>query len=484
MSDMQQVRLRFAPSPTGHLHIGGARTALYNWLVARASGGRFILRLEDTDRQRSRPEYEAEILKDLAWMGLDWDEGPGVGGPHGPYRQTERMDRYDEVVEQLLAGGHAYRCTCSHERLDAIRAEARKTGGKPKYDGHCRDLHLGSDCGPHVVRFRMPLRGETLVSDLIKGDVTFPNQEMDDFIIRRTDGLPTYNFVVVVDDHDMAITHVLRGDDHLSNTPKQVQLYLALGTTPPRFGHMPLILGPDGKRLSKRHGATSVGAYRELGYLPHALVNYLVRLGWGFGDQEIFSLPELLEAFSVEGIGKASGRWNADKLLWVNQHWLMHSPEDTVISHLRPFLAARDLNPPDDKLRAALPTVRARSRTLLEMAEKMAFYFTPDEALEYQPKAVRKFLKPAAGERLAAFLPVLEAISSWQATELEETTRRWLDEQGLKLKAIAQPIRVSITGKPSGPGLYETLEVLGRVSSLARIRRGVALANTEQVAGG
>ena len=277
------MRFRFAPSPTGHLHIGGARTALFNWLLARKHDGVFLLRIEDTDRARSKAEHEAQVLRDMAWMGLDWDEGPSTGGDYGPYRQSERQGRYDTYIARMLEEGTAYRCTCSKERLTQVREAAQAKGEKPKYDGHCRNLNLGPDCGDHVVRFKAPLDGATVVKDLVKGDVTFRNEELDDLIIQRTDGSPTYNFVVVIDDHEMKVTHVVRGDDHLNNTPKQQLLYEALGLPVPAFGHLPIILGDDGGKMSKRHGSTSVGAYRENGFLPEALFNYLTRVGWACG---------------------------------------------------------------------------------------------------------------------------------------------------------------------------------------------------------
>lgn len=470
------VRLRFAPSPTGHLHIGGARTALFNWLIARKFGGRFILRLEDTDQERSRREFEDEILRDLEWLGLTWDEGPGTGGPYGPYRQTERFEIYREAAERLLASGHAYRCTCSEDRLEALRRDAMATGRKPGYDGHCRDLGLGPDCGPHVIRFRMPDDGEIEMDDLVKGHVVVRNEELEDLVLIRTDGLPTYNYVVVVDDWSMGITHVLRGDDHLNNTPKQIQIYRALGATPPRFGHMPLILGGDGKRLSKRHGATSVGSYREMGYLAPALINYLARLGWSHGDMELFSTEEVLQVFDVADIGKSAGRWDPDKLLWVNQHWLQRLPLEEVGRQARPFLEARGVVDADDRITAAAGTVRGRSRTLVELAEQAMFYFVDDEALELDAAAARKFLTPETAELMDAMATLLDGAPEWRREALEPRVTAWMGERGLGLGAIAQPVRVSVTGRKIGPGLFETLEVLGKERSMKRIRMGVARA--------
>ncbi len=479
MSRNQKPRLRFAPSPTGHLHIGGARTALFNWLLARKEGGTFILRLEDTDRERSRPEFEDEIIRDLRWLGLDWDEGPQKGGPHAPYRQSERGATYQRAVEDLLERAQAYRCTCSMGRLDAIRKEAMAQGRNPHYDGHCRDLHLGPDCGPHVVRFKMPQDGTTVVQDMVKGPIFFENQEMDDFVIRRTDGGYTYNFVVVLDDHHMGITAVLRGDDHLSNTPKQVQLYEALGALPPRFGHMPLILGPDGKRLSKRHGATSVGAYRDMGYLPQALLNYLARLGWAHGDQEIFTVDQLVEFFSLAAIGKAAGRWSSEKLDWVNQYWMQNLPITEISRRAAPFLKEMDLNPDPAMAEAALDTVRSRSHDLRDMVSRARFFFLSDNRLEMDPRAMRKFLKPAAIQRVEELAAELSILESWNQESLEDVIHGWLHQRDLKLKSIAQPIRICVTGQRVGPGLFETLEVLGKDRSLARIRNGIRRAREQ-----
>ena len=469
------IRVRFAPSPTGHLHIGGARTALFNWLLARRHGGVFVLRLEDTDAERSTRENEQEILRDLALMGLDWDEGPDVGGPYGPYRQTERTELYQQAIQQLIDSGHAYRCTCTTERLEQLRADAMAAKRDPKYDGRCRDLELGEGCGPHVVRFRMPTDGEVVIDDLVKGRVAFANAQLDDFVLRRTNGDPTYNFVVVVDDHHMKMTHVIRGDDHLGNTPKQAHLYRALGAEPPRFGHVPLIMGPDGKRLSKRHGATSVGAYLEQGYLAEGLVNYLVRLGWAFGDEELFSVAELLEKFSVEGVGLAAGRWDSAKLDWVNQQWMARLSPEAMAERLAPLLRARGLEP-DHRLPAAVATIQQRAGNLIEAADKCAFYFVPDAELEYNPGAVKKHHKASRAELLAETITLLEGIDPWTQEQLEATIGAFLEDRELKLGALAQPLRVCICGEGQGPGIWETMIALGRASTLARVRRGAALA--------
>lgn len=469
------IRVRFAPSPTGHLHIGGARTALFNWLLARRHGGSFVLRLEDTDAERSTRENEKEILRDLALMGLDWDEGPDKGGPFGPYRQTERGEIYQQTLQQLLGSGHAYRCTCSTERLEQLRADALAAKRDPKYDGRCRDLSLGDDCGPHVVRFRMPTDGEVAFDDLVKGRVAFSNAQLDDFVLRRTNGDPTYNFVVVVDDHHMKMTHVIRGDDHLGNTPKQVHIYRALGAEPPRFGHVPLILGPDGKRLSKRHGATSVGAYLEQGYLAEGLVNYLVRLGWAHGDEELFSSQELLEKFSIEGVGLAAGRWDAAKLDWVNQQWMARLDTSVLAERIAPLLRRQGLEP-DDRLAAAVATIQQRAGNLTEAADKCAFYFVPDAEIVYDAKAVKKHLKAGRAQLMAEAVTLLEGVEPWNQEQLEAAITHLLEQRELKLGALAQPLRVSICGTGQGPGIWETMAALGKASTIARVRRGAALA--------
>ncbi len=477
------IRVRFAPSPTGHLHIGGARTALFNWLLARRHGGQFVLRLEDTDAERSTRENEEEILRDLGAMGLEWDEGPDVGGPYGPYRQTERKEIYQQAIQQLLDSRRAYRCTCSPERLEQIRAEALAEKRDPKYDGRCRDAGLGPDCGPHVVRFRMPHDGEVAFDDLVKGRVAFANAQLDDFVLRRSNGDPTYNFVVVVDDWKMRMTHVIRGDDHLGNTPKQVHIYRALGAEPPRFGHVPLILGPDGKRLSKRHGATSVGAYLEQGYLAEGLVNYLVRLGWAHGDEELFSEAELLEKFSVDGIGLAAGRWDAAKLDWVNQQWMGRLEPAALAERVAPLLRARGLEP-DARLPDAVATIQQRAGNLVEAADACAFYFVPDADLVYDAKSVKKHLKASRAELMAETISLLEGVDPWSQEELEAVITAFLAERELKLGALAQPLRVSVCGTGRGPGIWETLAALGKTSTLARVQRGAEKAAARAAAMG
>ncbi len=466
-------RVRFAPSPTGYLHIGGARTALFNWLHARRLGGVFILRIEDTDPERSRPEYERQILDAMAWLGLDWDEGPERGGAHGPYRQSARMALYDQYIDQLLAQGKAYRCNMTAAELDALREQQRSDGVKPRYDRRNRDANLGPGCGRHGIRLKMPLTGSVVVEDTVKGRVVFDAAELDDWVIRRTDGSPTYNFVVVIDDHEMAITDVIRGDDHLNNTPKQQCLYDALGWDAPRFAHLPMILNPDGKRISKRDRdvKTSVDEYRTDGILPEALINYLTRLGWAHGEMEAFSTEESIPVFTLKAVNKTGARWDMDKLLWLNQHWLKRLPAAELAERARPFFTV----PTDERLPAVVATLAERSRTLVELAEKGAFFFVADEALEHDPAAVKKFLKGARGPELRELIARLEAVQTWETTALQEVVEAFLAEKGMKLSKIAQPVRVSLTGERIGPGLYETLNALGKSASLARLARGAAL---------
>lgn len=478
------MRVRFAPSPTGHLHIGGARTALFNFLLARKDGGSFVLRIEDTDQVRSTREYEVEILKALRWLGLDWDEGPETGGAHGPYRQMERIDRYGPYIDRLLAEGKAYRCTCTALRIEQGREALIAAGKKPMYDRHCRTLDHGPDCGEHVVRFKSPLHDVTTFVDHVRGDVVTPNAELDDFVIRRSNGLPPYNFVVVIDDHEMGITHVVRGEDHINNTPKQVLLYRALGVAVPEFAHAPLILGPDGSRLSKRHGATSVNAYQEEGYLPEALVNYLVRLGWSHGDQEVFTIDELVAAFALDGITKAGGRWDVDKLRWLNQVWIKRIPIEDLAQRVRPFLIASGVpeDAIDDRLVAAVDTVSERGKTLVEVAEAARFYFVDDDALDWDEQAVKKHLRGVAAPVLAGLLTVLEGVEDWTADALSTAVGAWVEAEELKLGKVAQPVRVSLTGKGIGPGLYEMLAAIGRPTALRRIAVGQAKAAARVVA--
>jgi len=465
------VRVRFAPSPTGHLHIGGARTALSNYLYARKHGGVHVLRIEDTDPERSRREHEVQILRDLAWLGIGWDEGPDCGGDYGPYRQSERMDRYNAIIADLLSSGKAYRCNATKDELDAMREAQKARGDDPRYDRRNRDANLGPDCGPHVVRLKLPIEGTTVVNDIIKGDVVVANEKLDDFVIQRTDGTPTYNFVVVVDDIDMAITHVVRGDDHVNNTPKQIHAYAALGAEPPAFAHLPMILGTDGSRLSKRHGHTSLGSYRDMGIIKEAMLNYLARLGWSHGDQEIFDHDELVSLFSLDAIGKSGAQWDMAKLTWLNETWIRRLSPADLAARSRPFFEAQGLVVDDDRLETAVVSVQKRASTLIDLAEQAAFYFVDADTLDYEAKATKKWWKTATGPLLSAFADSLAALDSWDEPAMEAMVGTFCTEHAVKLGKIAQPVRIALTGKGRGPGLYEMMLGLGRERTVRRIRR-------------
>jgi len=466
---MTTVRTRFAPSPTGYLHIGGARTALFNYLFARHHGGKFILRIEDTDRERSTPEAIEAILQALKWLRLDWDEGP--------FYQTERYPLYKEKIQQLLSDGKAYRCVCPPEELEAKRQLAQKEKRKPAYDGTCRPKEgvippLSQD-KPYTIRFLSPRSGTTVVDDAVKGGVVFENHELDDLIIARTDGTPTYNFCVVVDDIDMGITHIIRGDDHLSNTPRQILLYQALGYTPPQFAHVPLILGLDKARLSKRHGATSVTAYREMGYFPEALVNYLVRLGWSHGDQEIFSREELIEQFSLENVGKSAGIFNPEKLLWLNSHYMKILPLSRLADEVGPFIAAKGYPVPQDKswVEKMLATLTERAKTLTELVDLGRFYLS--EEISIDEKAAKKFLTPEIREPIERLISRLSALQKFSEQEIEQTFAELLKEKGLALGKLAQPVRVALTGSAASPGIYEVIAVLGKERTIRRLEKAL-----------
>jgi glutamyl-tRNA synthetase len=458
------VRTRFAPSPTGFLHIGGVRTALFNWLFARHHHGIFILRIEDTDQARSTEEYLNSILASLRWLGLDWDEGP--------YFQSQRMQLYREHADKLLQGGKAYRCFCTPEELEERRQQALAQGRKPKYDGRCRERADQPASLPFVIRFKASQQGVTTVDDLVKGEVIFQNEELDDLIILRSDGTPTYNFVVVVDDAVMGITHVIRGDDHLTNTPRQIQLYQALGYPLPAFAHLPLILGPDRARLSKRHGATSVTAYQEMGYVPSALVNYLARLGWSYGDQEIFSREELIERFSLEGAGRSAGIFNPEKLLWLNAHYLKEGNPEQIAQWLIPFLQRQGIEAElDDRLLKIVKSLQPRARTLVEMAEQAEFYFKED--FPYDEKGSRKFLGPELSAFLTSLIEGLRGSNDFAEAQLERLFRRLIEQQGLKLNQAAQGVRIALTGRTTSPGLFEVMEGIGREGVIKRLERAL-----------
>ncbi len=458
---MTEVRTRFAPSPTGHLHIGGARTALFNFLFSRHEGGKFILRIEDTDRQRSKQEFIDGILDSMKWLGLDWDEGP--------LYQSERYEVYEKCLERLKEKGHVYYCTCSPEELKKMREDAMAKGAPLKYNGKCRDRTEPPEA-EHVVRFAHPLAGMVHVNDAVKGGVDFDNEQLDDFIIRRSDGTFTYNFVVVADDIDMGITHIIRGDDHLNNTPRQIHLYEALGETPPVFAHMPLTLGPDRAKLSKRHGASSVTAYREMGYLPQTLVNFLARLGWSCGDEELFSLSDLIEKFTIEGIGKSAGIFDQAKLLSLNAHYIREESLERLCELAMPFFKKMNLDVANDEtLKNRVSTVQERAHTLEELVEAGAFYYLDE--VEMDEKAAKKFLKPGIKDYLVEIADMLDELQEFSIKAQEDAFIKFLDEKEIKLGKVAQPLRVSLTGKKAGPGLFETMEALGKEKTVNRIRR-------------
>jgi glutamyl-tRNA synthetase len=451
---------RFAPSPTGMLHIGGVRTALFSWLQARRMGGKFILRVEDTDRERSTDEAVRVILEGMHWLGLDPDEGP--------YFQTQRFDRYREVIEQLLAAGKAYRCYCTKEELEQLRADQMARKEKPRYDGRWRDRTDSREGVAPVIRFKNPLDGEVVVEDQVHGRVVFQNSELDDLIIARGDGTPTYNFCVVVDDMDMGVTHVIRGDDHLNNTPRQINMFHALGAKIPVFAHVPMILGADGAKLSKRHGAVSVLQYEEDGFLPDALLNYLVRLGWSHGDQEIFTREEMIAAFDIADVNKAASAFNPEKLLWLNQQHLMRSDPKKIVPYLESHLARLSIECTDDALLERIVIAqRERVKTLKEMAENSRYFFGETVALD--EKAAAKHLTVEAKALLQEFAAELQSISQWEATQLHEALKAFAEKRSLGLGKIAQPLRVAVTGSTISPPIDMTLELIGRERTIKRL---------------
>lgn len=465
---MSDLRVRFAPSPTGYLHIGGARTALFNFLLARKQQGTFILRIEDTDLERSTQESVEAILQAMEWLGLSCDEGP--------FYQSQRYALYQQKIQQLLDQGLAYKCYCSSDELDAKREAAMARGDKPQYDGSCRDAAPRSAECPYVIRFRSENDGVTSFNDRIKGTISFNNQELDDMIIQRSDGSPTYNFVVVVDDAEMGINLIIRGDDHVNNTPRQIQIYQALGYAVPEFAHVPMILGADKKRLSKRHGATSVMAYRDMGFLPEALVNYLVRLGWSFGDEEIFSMTELIEKFSLENVGRSAGVFNPDKLLWLNEHYIKTGDPQRLGTLLLEYLAMAGIDTSAAVATidagAVVKTLQDRSKTMVEMAEKAQFYYLDE--LVYDPQAQSKFLTPQQQPVFEALLQQLETCT-FDAAGVEAAFNAVLEETGSKFGKVGQPTRVALSGGTSAPGIFEVMLVLGRERCLKRLRAALAL---------
>jgi len=481
-------RLRFAPSPTGHLHIGGARTALFNWAYARRTGGKFLLRVEDTDRERSKPEYERSILEGLRWLGLDWDEGPDVGGDFGPYRQSERLDRYRAAAEGLLAGGHAYRCFCPPERLEALREERTRAGENPAYDGLCRALGPGEAARraaagePCVLRFKVP-EGRTHLTDWIRGEVVFDNREVEDWVMVRSSGDPIYNFVVVVDDVDMAITHVLRGEEHLTNTPKQVLLYQAFGRTPPVFAHLPLMLGKDKKKLSKRTGDTSLQDYRDKGYAPEAVVNFLCLQGWALDDKTtLVSRAQLVEHFDPHDVSPSGSIFDPDKFLWLAGEYVRRDDPAHLAERCRPFVVAAGLASEAtlaaraDWFRAVVASERERIKLYSELPARIAYLFAPDEEVPYAPEAL------AAAQKHPERVATLTGYLAWLAPRLEpldparlrEDTKRWAQERGLALPALFQPLRCALMGAAGGADLFEAMALLGSASVRRRIERACA----------
>ncbi|MFQ5471086.1 MAG: glutamate--tRNA ligase [Gammaproteobacteria bacterium] len=461
------TRTRFAPSPTGYLHIGGARTALYSWLHARKHGGSFVLRIEDTDLERSTAESVNAILEGMTWLGLEYDEGP--------FTQTDRMDRYQDVIQQLLDEDKAYYCYCSRERLDLLRAKQMARKEKPRYDGCCRDTDEPPPEGlKPVVRFRNPLEGQVVVEDIIRGRVVFDNRELDDLIIARSDGTPTYNLTVVVDDHDMNITHVIRGDDHLNNTPRQINILSALGASSPVYAHVPMILGEDGKRLSKRHGAVSVMQYHDEGYLPEALLNYLIRLGWSHGDDEIFDVDDMIRLFDLKDINSSASSFNPGKLLWLNQHYIKNGAPEHVAHHLSRHLGQLDIDPstgPD--LVDVVKIQQERAKTLVEMAENSVYFYREIE--RYDEKAVSKHLKPPVAESLTMLKQCFTDLQDWTPENIHQVVIDVAEKSDLKLGKVAQPLRVAVTGGTVSPPIDVTVHLIGRERVLQRLEAALNL---------
>jgi glutamyl-tRNA synthetase len=458
------VKTRFAPSPTGVLHIGSVRTALFCWLYAHHHGGKFVLRIEDTDRARSTQENVDAILDGLAWLGLDADEGP--------FYQTDRMARYKEVSEQMLTAGNAYHCYCTKEELDTRRAEQMAAGEKTRYDGRCRDRTEPRAGVDPVIRFMNPLDGEVVVNDQVRGRVVFKNEELDDLIIVRSDGVPTYNFTVIVDDRDMGITHVIRGDDHLNNVPRQLNMLAALGAPAPFYAHLPMILGTDGAKLSKRHGAVDVREYREQGYLPEALINYLVRLGWSYGDQEIFSIDEMIEFFDISGVNASASAFNPEKLLWLNQQHIIATPAEQLGKLLVPYLESAGINIADgpDPARIAAG-FHERAETLVQMAESCRYCY--EDFADFDEKAAKKNLRPVVLKPLQDILKRFEALSEWTEDALTETIEQCAAAHEIKMGKLGQPIRVAVTGGAVSPPIDVTLSLIGRQRTLARLQTAI-----------
>ncbi|MFV2061132.1 MAG: glutamate--tRNA ligase [Gammaproteobacteria bacterium] len=466
------IRTRFAPSPTGYLHIGGARTALFSWLHARKHGGKFILRIEDTDRERSTEESVNAILEGMNWLGLDYDEGP--------FYQTERFDRYDEVIKKLLEEGKAYYCYCSKAELETMRNEQKANKQKPRYDGRCRFKTEPVPGVSPVIRFKTPTEGQIVVNDLIRGKIAFQNNELDDLIIARSDGTPTYNLTVVVDDLDMGMTHVIRGDDHINNSPRQMHIFQALGGKPPTFAHVPMILGEDGKRLSKRHGAVGVMQYRDDGFLPEAMLNYLVRLGWSHGDQEIFSLDELVSLFNIEDVNNSAAAINTSKLLWLNQHYIKTLDPAYIARQLGFYFGNLGVDPAESgpDLISMVLAQRERSKTLLEMAQSSLFFYKDFD--DYDPKAAKKNLKSDTCPSLVNLLKAYTELSSWDKESIHKVIEDVTATMALKMGKVAQPLRVAVSGGAVSPSIDVTLELLGKDKTLERIQKAITFIENQQ----
>ncbi|MDH5230940.1 MAG: glutamate--tRNA ligase [Gammaproteobacteria bacterium] len=460
------IKTRFAPSPTGYLHIGGARTALFSWLYARKHGGKFVLRIEDTDLERSTEASVNAILEGMTWLGLDYDEGP--------FYQTHRFDRYKAIIQQLLDQGDAYYCYCSKDELEFMREQQMANKQKPRYDGRCRDRESPRDGVQPVIRFRNPNTGSVIIEDLVKGQVEVQNSELDDLIIARSDGSPTYNLTVVVDDMDMNIDYVIRGDDHLNNTPRQINILNALGATPPKYAHVPMILGEDGKRLSKRHGAVSVMQYKEEGYLPEALLNYLVRLGWSKGDQEIFSIDEMIEHFDINDVNRAASTFNPEKLLWINQQYMKEAPVEHIARYLSVHFGELGVDPSQGPaIEKVIDAQRDRAKTLVEMAQTSVYFY--QDFAEYDEKAVKKNFKATTVEALQALHDAFTDLSDWRAEVIHPCIEQVAERLDLKMGKVGQPLRVAITGGSSSPAIDITAELIGKEKVLKRLQNAIAL---------
>ena len=461
-----KIKTRFAPSPTGYLHVGGARTALYSWLYARHNQGDFVLRIEDTDLERSTPEAIEAIMDGMNWLSLNWDEGP--------YYQTKRFDRYNQVIDQMLEADTAYRCYCSRERLEALREQQMEAGEKPRYDGCCRDTEHGhTPDEPHVVRFRNPQEGSVIFDDQIRGPIEFSNQELDDLIIRRTDGSPTYNFCVVVDDWDMGITHVIRGEDHINNTPRQINILKAIGAEVPVYAHVSMILGDDGKKLSKRHGAVGVMQYRDDGFLPEALLNYLVRMGWAHGDQEIFSVDEMVQLFQLDAVSKSASAFNTEKLLWLNHHYITTLAPEYVATQLQWHIDQQQIDTRTGPELAKLVTLLGdRCKTLKEMAETCRYFY--EDFNEFDADAAKKHLRPVARQPLELISAKLAALTEWTTEAIHNAIEQTAAELEVGMGKVGMPLRVAVTGAGQSPALDVTVEAIGQQRSVNRIALALA----------